>query len=151
MPVTRFTSRPSFPIAECARDRLAPSGTVWRKPFLAIRSDAHPRIRTPAGWSFGDERGAPLGSRAGAEDDDARSWRVASALRSACASERSNAAAVAEKRDADRRDLNRDGHFETERLAFDRQPLGEPGEETRFLDQLSFSPADEQSRVLTLD
>jgi hypothetical protein len=88
MPVTRFTSRPSFPIAECARDRLAP-----RKPFLAIRSDAHPRIRTPAGWSFGDERGAPLGSRAGAEDDDARSWRVASALRSACASERSNAAA----------------------------------------------------------
>jgi hypothetical protein len=42
-------------------------------------------------------------------------------------------------------------HFETERLAFDRQPLGEPGEETRFLDQLFFSPADEQSRVLTLD
>jgi hypothetical protein len=56
-----------------------------------------------------------------------------------------------EKKRRDRRDLNRDGHFETERLAFDRQPLGEPGEETRFLDQLFFSPADEQSRVLTLD
>jgi hypothetical protein len=133
MPVTRFTSRPSFPIAECARDRLAPAEAFPRDSFR--RSPTHPN---PRGLELRNERGAPLGSRAGAEDDDARSWRVASALRSACASERSNAAAVAEKRDADRRDLNRDGHFETERLAFDRQPLGEPGEETRFLDQLFF-------------
>jgi len=35
MPVTRFTSRPNFPIAERARDRHP------RKPVLAIRSDAH--------------------------------------------------------------------------------------------------------------
>ena len=67
MPVTRFTSRPNFPIAERARDRHP------RKPVLADsfrRSLRHPR---PRGVSFRDVRDAPLGSRAGAEDDDARS------------------------------------------------------------------------------
>ena len=106
MPVTRFTSRPSFPIAECARDRLAPAEAFPRDSFRRSPTHPNPRGVELRGRTW---RSARVASRSRGRRRAVVARRFRSEKRVRLGGFKTPRR-VAQKRDADRRDLNRDGH-----------------------------------------